>query len=210
MPDRGKLITFEGGDGAGKSTQVALLADYLKGAYQLPVITTREPGGTPQGEKIRDLLLDPRSNLAPKTEMLLHNAARFEHTQKLRPELNAGFWVLSDRFYDSTTAYQCYGTGVSITDDRKLREMLLIPTPDLTIFLDIPLEVAWRRRELAGKAPSDRYEAAGRAMQVHVQNAYRDIARLEPDRVVTVDGSPPTYDVAVSVRQIVENRFSLR
>ncbi|MCY4503253.1 MAG: dTMP kinase, partial [Alphaproteobacteria bacterium] len=107
----GRLITFEGGDGAGKSTQIARLADYLAG-FGITVLCTREPGGTAEAEAIRALLVSGEADWEPLTEAMLHYAARREHVEKrIRPALAAGEWVISDRFYDSTVAYQCYGQG---------------------------------------------------------------------------------------------------
>ncbi len=203
----GKLITFEGGDGAGKSTQAARLAGWLRG-LGIPVICTREPGGTAEAETIRALLVSGDRDWDPFTEAMLHYAARREHVEKrIRPTLAAGTWVLSDRFYDSTVAYQCYGQGVAEEDEAALRGLAIGGLkPDLTLLLDIPVETGRLRVRDRQKS---RYEAMTDELHHRVHAGFLEIARREPQRIAVVDGGPDPGDVATVVRNIVAGRFSL-
>ena len=146
----GRLITLEGGEGAGKSTQARLLADALCG-LGLPVVRTREPGGAPGAEFLREVLLSGRIDWSPRAETMLHVAARMEHVARtIRPAIEAGSWVVCDRFHDSTMAYQGYGQGVDRGMIEALAGMIGI-VPDLTLILDVPRDVALAR--LRGGVP---------------------------------------------------------
>ena len=167
-----KFITFEGGEGAGKSTQVKLLAEYLRGQGQ-EVVLTREPGGTPNAERIRDLLLQ-NGNWHGLTEVLLHFAARNEHVNKIiKPALAAGQWVICDRFFDSTIVYQGYGQGVEMN---KIEEIKLATlggfAPDITFLLDIDTETALRRA-----TDHNRYEKMGLAFHKKIRDGFLDLAK---------------------------------
>jgi len=181
----GRLITLEGGEGAGKSTQARMLADALSG-LGLPVLRTREPGGAPGAEFLRELLLSGRIDWSPEAETMLHVAARMEHVAKtIRPAIDAGTWVVCDRFHDSTMAYQGYGLGV----DRAMIEALgavIGMTPDLTIVLDVPRAVALTRLRRRGAA-NDRYERLNDAFHHRVTEGFRAIA-AQP-RCLLVDAS---------------------
>ena len=181
----GRLITFEGGDGAGKSTQAARLADWLEG-LAVPVVRTREPGGTAAAEAIRELLVAGPAELEPLTEAMLHYAARREHVEKLiRPALEAGTWVVSDRFYDSSVAYECCGQGVAPEDEAVLRRLAIgALRPDLTLLLDIP--VATGRERARGRQRS-RYEDMNDELHGRVRAGFLAIARREHGRVAVVD-----------------------
>ena len=180
---RGKLITFEGIDGCGKSTQLAMTAQLLRevGFY---VITLREPGSTQISEKIRKILLHTRENLSHATELLLYEAARAELTKhEILPHLADGAIVLCDRFYDSTTAYQGYGRKLDLTMVRRLHKVAVGNLkPDLTLVFDVSLRTAYRRR---GKE-LDRLESQSRAFFERVRKGYLEVARLEPKRVKVV------------------------
>ena len=181
----GRFITLEGGEGAGKSTQAKLLAEALS-TRDLPVLRTREPGGAPGAEVLRDLLLGGHVAWSAPAETLLHFAARAEHVERtIRPALDAGTWVVCDRFYDSTMAYQGYGQGA----DRGMIAALIGLVgvhPDLTIVLNVSDAVASQRRASRG-AVDDRYERLDAAFHARVKLGFREIARAAPERCVVVD-----------------------
>ena len=203
----GRLITFEGGDGAGKSTQIARLADYLAG-FGITVLCTREPGGTAEAEAIRALLVSGEADWDPLTEAMLHYAARREHVEKrIRPALAAGEWVISDRFYDSTVAYQCYGQGLATEDEAALRRLAVGDLqPDLTLMLDISVKTG---RERAQARQESRYEAMNDDLHHRVRAGFLEIARREPQRVAVVDAARDPDNVAAAVQTIVAGRFGL-
>ncbi len=203
----GRLVTFEGGDGAGKSTQTARLALYLAG-LGIPVLCTREPGGTDEAEAVRALLVSGEADWDPLTEAMLHYAARREHTERrIRPALAAGKWVLSDRFYDSTVAYQCYGQGVAAEDEAALRRLAIGGLqPDLTLLLDIPMETGRQRAQARQKS---RYEAMNDGLHLRVRAGFLEIARREPQRVAVVDAAEDPDSVAAAVQTIVARHFGL-
>lgn len=205
----GKLITFEGLDGCGKSTQLQLEAQRLR-QQGFPVTTTHEPGGTPLGQRIRDLVVQPASEvLAPSTELALMFAARTQHIEGvLLPALQSGAIVLCDRFTDSTVAYQGYGRGLALATIQTLEELLCQGVrPDLTLVLEIDLETATRRlaaRNQRVRETASRFEKEGLEFFRRVQQGYREIARQEPDRVRIVDGQGSIREVQERVHQAVE------
>ncbi|MYE00222.1 MAG: dTMP kinase [Alphaproteobacteria bacterium] len=203
----GRLITFEGGDGAGKSTQTARLADYLD-RLGIEVVCTREPGGTAEAEAIRSLLVAGEADWDPLTEAMLHYAARREHVEKrIAPALADGKWVLSDRFYDSTVAYQCCGQGLSRDDEAALRRLAIGELePDLTLLLDIPVETGRARAQARRQS---RYEAMNDALHRRVRAGFLEIARREPRRVAVIDAGQDPDSVAAAVRSIVAGRLGL-
>ena len=203
----GRLITFEGGDGAGKSTQIARLADWL-GGLDVPVLCTREPGGTTEAEAIRGLLVSGESDWDALTEAMLHYAARREHTEKrIRPALAAGTWVLSDRFFDSTVAYQCYGQGVAPEDEAVLRRLAIgALRPDLTLLLDLAVETG---RDRARGRQKSRYEEMNDELHLRVRAGFLEIARREPERVAVIDAGKDPDSVAAAVQAVVAGRFGL-
>ena len=202
---RGKFITIEGGEGAGKSTQVRRLVKTLR-SRGLEVIETREPGGTSGAEAIRELLLSASGQeWEPLTEALLHLAARREHLSKtIVPALEHGDWVVSDRFADSTIAYQGYGLGLG-------REMidalykLSIGTfkPDATIILDHPIEEGLARVCSRG-SQLDRYEKMDLEFHRRVHQGFLEIAKMEPNRCVVVDASAAIDVIAAEILEAVE------
>ena len=183
----GRFITLEGGEGAGKTTQSALLAEALA-AQGVPVLRTREPGGSPGAELLRGILLGGSIDWSPPSETLLHFAARAEHVAKtIRPAMQAGTWVICDRFFDSTLAYQGYGQGA----DRDLIAALiglLGIVPDRTIVLDVPEAVAADRMRRRG-GDTDRYERLDAAFHARVRQGFREIAAADPKRCVLLDAS---------------------
>lgn len=182
----GRLITLEGIDGAGKSSHLAFIAEWLR-ARNLPVLITREPGGTPLGETLRGLLL--AEDMTPDTELLLMFAARAQHLDTLiRPALETGSWVVSDRFSDASYAYQCGGRGIDPARLDVLEEWLLQGfRPDLTLLIDVPPETAAGRRAVARAA--DRFERLDLAFFERVRAAYLERARAEPNRFRIIDGT---------------------
>ena len=201
----GRFITFEGIEGCGKTTQIARIEQYFRGRGK-EVVLTREPGGTPIAEKIRDLLLDPANEaMAPTAELLLYAAARAQHLEeRILPALHRGAVVLCDRFADSTTAYPGGGRGVSRTMVGNLHEIATHGCwPDLTFVLDLPVAVGAERR--AGSA-LDRIEREAAEFHERVRNAFLDIAREEPHRVVVVDAAQPVEAVTAAMVRVIEQR----
>ena len=206
MIKKGRFITFEGGEGVGKSTQVKILADTLTAAG-IDVILTREPGGSLGAAEIRDLLVKGSTDkFSPMTEALLHNAARAEHLIKtVKPAINVGKWVLSDRYADSTIAYQGYGQGV---DMKTLLNIHSFATgnfwPDLTIILDgNELErAAAREDEKFDK--EDRYERMGKSFHDKLRESFLKISYNNPERCKVVSAAGTEEDVAKRIWKIVD------
>jgi dTMP kinase len=205
---RGRFITFEGGEGAGKTTQVRLLAEALRGTG-LDVVETREPGGSPGAEQIRELLIHgPSERWEPLTEALLHFAARAEHLRhRVNPALKAGSWVLSDRFTDSTMAYQGYGLGLGREPIEDLRQLVVgALDPDLTLILDLPVAEGLGRA--AGRRDGgERYEQMGQDFHERLREGFLDIARREPERCVVVNAGGTVERVQDAVRAAVWQRW---
>jgi len=206
----GRFITLEGGEGAGKTTQVRLLVDRLV-ARGIAAITTREPGGAPGAEDIRQLLVSgDTARWQPMTEALLHTAARVEHVANLvRPALVAGTWVISDRYVDSTRAYQGSAQGVGAEAVLALHDLALGGLmPDLTLVLDLPVEQGLARaRNRAGG--EDRYERMGAAFHAHLRDAFQAMAKAEPQRCFLVDAAGDVDTVAARLWSILASRFTL-
>ena len=206
---KGRFITFEGGEGSGKSVQAKRLAESLR-AKGLAVTLTREPGGAPGAEDIRKLLLagEPE-RWTPLAEALLFSAARAEHMARLiRPRLEAGDFVVCDRFADSTLAYQGYAMWLGAAVVESLTALVLSgQRPDLTLILDVDVELGLARAKTRGG--QTRYERFDRAFHTKLREAYRAIAKAEPERCVVIDGAPAENIVADAVWSAVARRFSL-
>jgi dTMP kinase len=210
----GKFITLEGGEGAGKTTQIKLLADALK-AGDLDPIITREPGGSSAAEVIRSLLVEGAvDRWQPMTEALLNFAARLEHVQAtIEPALVAGRWVLCDRFADSTVAYQGYGhdLGRAVVDELH-RLVLGYFQPDLTVILDIPVAEGLIRatnRERAKGSREDRYEHMDEGFHQRLRDGFLDIARRNPERCVVIDAAQEPDKVQAEIRAVVGQRLKV-
>ncbi len=202
---RGKFITVEGVEGVGKSTNMAFIAGFLR-ERGMDVVETREPGGTPTGEAIRELLLDARrTDIHTDTELLLMFAARAQHLAELiRPALERGQWVLCDRFTDATYAYQGGGRGVpaariAVLEDWVQGEL----RPDLTILLDLPVGDGLRRA--AGRSEPDRFEQEQQAFFERVRAAYLARAEATPQRYRVIDASPELAEVQARLRAVLED-----
>lgn len=205
----GRFVAFEGGEGAGKSTQIARLAAALR-AIGVDALTTREPGGTPGAEAIRGLLVaGAPERWLPHTELLLHLAARHDHAERvIRPALAAGRWVLCDRFADSTRVYQGCAGGVELELIDALHARLLPGlAPDLTVILDVPVEIGLDRRRGAGG--TQRYERMDAGFHAAVREGFLKLARRTPTSHVVVDAMPPPDTVAARLEALVRERFGL-
>lgn len=209
---RGQFITFEGGEGAGKSTQIARLATYLR-RCGVDVVTTREPGGSPGAEAVRHVLLSGAAEaLGPEAEAILFSAARADHVaQTIEPALAAGKWVLCDRFIDSTRVYQGEG-GVDPALLKKLEQVAVGRlSPDLTVIVDVPAQLGLARLEgrdgESGGPEKDRFERESISTHSNRRARFLQIAKDEPERCVVVDGTNDADVVAKKIVEIVESRL---
>jgi dTMP kinase len=209
-PGRGRFITFEGGEGSGKSTQIKMLAERLNAA-KLRAVVTREPGGSPGAEIMRHLVLSGMGKLLGQdAETLLFAAARDDHVRSvIQPALNQGIWVLCDRFSDSTRAYQgSLGKVAPALLNAMERVTIGDLKPDLTIILDVPAEVGIKRAAArrGGEAP-DRFEAEDVRFHQELRDAYRQIAAAEPQRCVLIDATGEPGSVAEKVWAALRDGF---
>lgn len=207
----GKFITLEGGEGAGKSTQIARLAAALERAGH-SVLTTREPGGSPAGERIRKLLVEGEpGSLTPLGEALLHFAQRAEHLARtIRPALAEGKWVISDRFADSTMAYQGYGHRLGRRPIDTLYKLVCGKTrPDLTLILDVPVDVGLKRAA-ARRGTETRYEMMDVAFHERLRRGFLDIGRREPRRCAVIDATEDVDAVTAQILKTVAKRLRLK
>jgi dTMP kinase len=209
-PGRGRFITFEGGEGAGKSTHIKILADRLNAA-KLRTVVTREPGGSPGAEIIRHLVLSGMGKLlGADAETLLFAAARDDHVRTvIQPALNQGIWVLCDRFSDSTRAYQGR-LGQVAPELLNAMERVTIGDlkPDLTIILDVPVDIGMQRAaKRRGAGAPDRFEAESIKFHRELREAYRQIAAREPQRCVLIDATADAGTVAANIWTALRNRF---
>ena len=210
-----RLISFEGGDGSGKTTQLKLLDNYLASRGKL-CLSTREPGGTTLGEMIRKILLEAgKVEIASPTELFLYLADRAQHVHEIiRPALASGRLVLCDRFTDSTLAYQGYGRGVDLDMLRRLNQVASHGiTPDVTFLLDCPVEVglsrtAQRNMNLkSGGSREDRFEQERADFHERVRRGFLELARAEPQRIYVLDASRPTEEVHHEIKKIVDEKL---
>jgi dTMP kinase len=207
---RGRFITFEGGEGSGKSTQAKLLAERLR-PFGIGVVLTREPGGSTGAEAVRHVLLSGAAKpLGAHAEAILFAAARDDHVrQTIRPALDAGRWVISDRFADSTRIYQGTLGNVDSRLIARLEHITIGDTrPDLTIILDVPVDLglqraSWRRGETAG----DRFEAEDRDFHEKLREAYLELVERDPERCALIDGSADPATVGNAIWALVNARL---
>jgi dTMP kinase len=201
VAERGRFVTLEGIEGAGKSTQLDVMREFLE-SRGIGAVTTREPGGTPLGEAIRGLLLDPGNRgMAVDSELLLVFAARAEHLYEvILPALEAGHWVLSDRFTDATYAYQGGGRGIPEARIAALEEWVQgALRPDLTLLFDLPIKLGMAR--IAGRGRPDRFEREQEAFFARIRENYLQRAAAEPRRFRRIDASEPLERVNQAVRE---------
>ena len=206
---RGKFITFEGGEGGGKSTQAARMAGYLRGKG-LEVLETREPGGTPESEALRDLLVqgDP-DRWSALSELLLITAARVEHVNRLiEPVLTEGKWVICDRFADSTLAYQGIAGELGLELVEQLQKLAVGATaPDVTFLLDVRAEAGLQRAEKRGGAA--RFEKKGATFHRTLRDGFLALANENPQRIVLIDGEDTFDNVWGQIEAELGRRFKL-
>lgn len=202
---RGKFITFEGGEGSGKSTQANHLVAHL-GSQGIEAVLTREPGGVPFAERLREMILSKRP-ASPNTEFLLFAAARCEHIVDLiEPVLSLGQWVVCDRYIDSTRVYQGRLAGIDPELISVVEAKTVAPVfPDLTFILDVNPLIGLERARARGEL--SRYDAASDAAHATVRQGFLDIAAAEPNRCVVLDGSESEIDLAGQVAAVVDRRF---
>lgn len=209
-PGRGRFISFEGGEGAGKSTQIKLLAERLTEA-KVRTIVTREPGGSPGAEIIRHLVLSGIGKLlGAEAETLLFAAARDDHVHTvIEPALKQGIWVLCDRFSDSTRVYQGILGQVSPAILSAMQRVTIGDLkPDLTLILDVPVEVGLQRAaKRRGTGTADRFEAEGIKFHQQLREAYQRIAAAEPQRCLLIDASAEPDIVAANIWSALHDRF---
>jgi len=201
---RGKLITLEGGEGVGKSTNLAFVKQYLESAG-VELVVTREPGGTEVAEKIRQLLLTPSDEpITELAELLLVFAARAQHVEQLiKPALERGAWVLCDRFIDATYAYQGGGRAMDLGVIATLDRLVLADIcADLTLLLDLPVEIGMARA--SARAALDRFEQEQLSFFEAVRHTYLARAKAEPDRVAIIDASPALDQVQAQIEQALK------
>jgi dTMP kinase len=211
MLSRGKFITIEGGEGVGKSTQIAALKETI-GARGIEVVLTREPGGTPRAERIRELLLENSAEaMSPACELLLVFAARATHVENvIKPALERGAWVVCDRFIDATYAYQGGGRGFDTEMIRTLeRAVLGALRPDLTILLDAPVAVASARAKARNEASgtADRFEREHQAFFERVRAAYLARAAEDPARIKVIDATQSLEQVAAAIKHTFQTHL---
>jgi len=202
---RGRFITVEGGEGAGKSTCLEFIRAHLEASGRR-VVVTREPGGTPLAERIRDLLLGHHTDgMADDCELLLVFAARADHLSRIiRPALARGEWVLSDRFTDATYAYQGGGRGLDMERIAALERLVQGDLrPDLTLLLDLPVTTGLARAAGRAEAP-DRFESEAAAFFERVRTTYRERAASEPQRFRVVDAGQPLEEVTASLAEVLD------
>ncbi len=200
---KGVFIVFEGIDGCGKSTQLQALSERLQ-SYGIEPVVVREPGGTPVGEQIRQILLDRPFEMEPLTELFLYEASRSELTRTIiRPALAAGQVVLADRFAMASLAYQSYGRGLDFTLVQRFNRIATDGIePSLTIILDVPVEIAFARKRRA----FDRLERAGPQFHERVRQGYRELAHQTP-RSLLLDGTRPPAELAEQIWTAVQSLF---
>lgn len=209
---KGFLVTFEGGDGCGKSTQLKMFQEFLK-KENFDFIVSREPGGTPLGEDIRKILLNSNYNISSTTEFLLFSASRATHVEEIvKPALEQGKVVILDRFYDSSYTYQGYAGNLSIKDIENITEFAIQGTkPDLTFLLDLSYDEAMKRKAKDEKLSQlDRMERKAKEYHDKVRDGYLKLAKQNPDRIVVVDASKSLEEISKFINKTFLERFKMK
>lgn len=200
----GKFIVFEGVEGAGKTTQIQQTAAWLQGCCSIEIVTTREPGGTKLGRKIRQLLLEDADGwLDRRAELMLYGADRAQHVESvIKPQLERGNIVLCDRFTDSTIAYQGYGRGFDRQEIERVNQLATGGLQsDLTLWLDLDISIGLQRVALRGQP--DRMERAAVDFHQRVRQGYQDLAKIDPDRIVRIDADRSEAAVQLEIQAIL-------
>lgn len=205
----GKFISIEGIEGAGKSTQLAFIENYLK-QQGITVVVTREPGGTALGEQVRELLLSPRKEgMAADTELLLMFAARAEHLEQvIKPAIQRGDWVISDRFVDATFAYQGGGRGISTQRIKQISDWTLRDLQtDVTFLFDLPVELG-QQRVISRKGDIDRFEQEKADFFQKIRDCYLQRSQQEPNRIRVIDASKSINEIEIQLSTILDKMIS--
>ena len=212
----GLFLTLEGGEGCGKSTQLERVASALRAATGREVVTARSPGGTAVAEKIRNILKsrEPGEDLLPETELMLFGACHAQMCEHMiRPVLERGDIVISDRFTDSTLVYQGCARRIAPETVRRVNEFVCRGIrPDLVLVLDIPVELGLRRatgRSGTAATQNDRFDSESTAFHTAVRNGFRELARLEPERFAVIDASAPIEQVTQSILEAIHARLAI-
>ncbi len=206
---KGFLVTFEGGEGCGKSTQIQLFSKYLE-EQKFDFLLSREPGGSELGQKIREILLHSNQNISAKTEFLLLSSARSAHIEELiQPALKKGKLVVLDRYFDSSFAYQGYAGNLDLTDMRTVNNFVVGDCiPDLTILLDIPTKEGFSRKNKDEKLKNlDRIEQKGESFHEKVRKGYLQLAKENSNRIKIVDATKSVEDVHKEIVKIFQNAY---
>ena len=207
----GKFISIEGGEGTGKTTQIKLLSKFLK-KNKIKFITTREPGGSRGAEKIRNLVIQSNPNdWSPITEALLHISARSDHLEKIIiPNIKKGIWVITDRFKDSTIAYQGFGNGLKLDVLEVLQESIFNKfNPDLTIILDIPPEISLKRAKKR-KTGKHKYEKMSIIFHKKVRKGFLEIAKKNKHRCKVLNANGNKKEINQNILRIIQNKFHIK
>lgn len=202
----GRFLSLEGVEGAGKSTNLVFVVDYLQ-ARGIDIVETREPGGTPLGESLRDLLLDPRTRLSARTELLLMYASRLELVEQIiRPALTRGAWVVSDRFADASFAYQGGGRQLGFEQVASLHQWVLGDfEPHCTLYLDLPVEISLER--VAARGESDRFEKEQQVFFEAVRDGYRRRLQQSPVRFHAIDATESLSSVQRAISRVLDQQI---
>ncbi len=202
---KAQLITLEGIEGSGKSSNLGVINNYLE-QKNLDFINTREPGASNLGKKLRSLLLDVSSDISPEVEMLLMLADRKDHIETIiLPALNKNTWVVSDRYMDSTIAYQGGGRKINMDNILSISNVLKIPQPSLTILFDLPVEIALKRA--TERSSLDRFEREPVEFHQRIRDAYLELARQEPERIKVIDSSKNPMEVESQLLDVLKENI---
>jgi dTMP kinase len=202
---KAQLITLEGIEGSGKSSNLGVINNYLE-QKNLDFINTREPGASNLGKKLRSLLLDVSSDISPEVEMLLMLADRKDHIETIiLPALNKNTWVVSDRYMDSTIAYQGGGRKINMDNILSISNVLKIPQPSLTILFDLPVEIALKRA--TERSSLDRFEREPVEFHQRIRDAYLELARQEPERIKVIDSSKKPMEVESQLLDVLKENI---